>query len=312
MSFTHALQTAKPGQPVITLELSPPRGSDTTAFLNRAEKVKGLVHAINVPDCQRALLRMSSLAAATLLEQKVGVETVLQLTTRDRNVLALQADLLGASAFGLRTVLALTGDPVGAGDHKGCAKQVSDIEALGLLRLLNQLNQGQAANGDMLKHQGTHFLKGAALNPAALKSGGQLRRLRQKLELGVDFFQTQPIYAREPVERTLETVSKAAADVGTTVPTILWGLVPPRHADAARFFNKVIPGIYVPQSLISRLETAKQPALESIAWHGELAYELADIATGFHLMPVLMEAKSCLFVEAVANGAARTEVSLSE
>lgn len=281
--------------PLLTLELSPPKGTDTTLLLKKAASLVGLVDAINVPDCQRALLRMSSLVASAVIERETGLPTVWQLTGRDRNLIALQADLLGAHALGLRAVLALTGDPVAVGDQAPAAKQVSHLEAVGLMKLIHQLNDGADAVGKPFRHQGTGFCVGGALNPAAIASTAQQHRIRQKLEAGVTFFQTQPVYQADTVKTTMETVNRLAAEVGCPIPKVLIGLVPPKSAQMARYLNDTVAGIDIPDTLLHSLETSPDPLTTSMAFCAELAAATRDWADGFHLMPVSAEKHALTF-----------------
>jgi methylenetetrahydrofolate reductase (NADPH) len=291
--------THPPTEPILTLELSPPKGVDTDRLLARASALKGLVDAINVPDCQRALLRQSSLAAAVLIEQKVGIETIWQLTCRDRNLIALQADLLGGYALGLKNVLALTGDPVQIGDQKTVAQQVFHLDAVRLLTLLNKLNAGIDATETPFKDGGTAFVTGSALNPLRLHNQAQKKRLCLKLEAGVGFFQTQPLYHREPLEAGLEALAGCVALVGCESPKVLLGMVPPKSGDSARFLNKTVPGIAIPQGLIDRLDRAIDPADESLHYCAELLGGMAGLVDGVHLMPVVLEKRCVVFVQRV-------------
>jgi len=278
-------------EPIITVELSPPKGTDVSKLLEHAAGLKGKVDAINVPDCQLSMLKMSSLAASKLIQDTTGIETVWQLTCRDRNLIALQADLLGGYALGLRNVLALTGDPVQIGDQKEHAKQVFHLESVRLLDLVQTMNGGKDACGQELKGQGTQFTVGAALNPFKLSNRAQQLRLQQKIERCVDFFQTQPVYHREPVEKMLELLLDSAEQAGCPPPKLLLGIIPPRNAQAARRMNKEIVGVNIPESFIELLERSSQPALDSIRFCTEVVQELKPLVDGFHFMPVGMASK---------------------
>ena len=281
------------GECVITAELSPPRGSDVSTLLSRAEALKPLVDAINIPDCQRAMLKLSSMVASIMIQQQVGVETVWQLTCRDRNLIALQSDLLGGWAMGLCNLLALTGDPVQVGDQAPMANQVFHLEAIRLLDLLQRLNSSLDAQQAPLKAGGTSFCVGSALNLARLHGAAQQQRLRQKLERGVNFFQTQPVYDQDTLLKGLEVVSNAAIAVGVTPPPVLLGLVPPKSAEAARRFNQTVPGIHIPADWIEALEQTQDPKTSmriSFERCGEWMQQAAPLVQGLHLMPVGIEA----------------------
>lgn len=283
--------------PLVTVELSPPKGTDVDRVVQRVLTLKGKVDAINVPDCQRSILKMSSMAMSKIIQDTTGVETVWQLTCRDRNLIALQADLMGAYALGLRNVLALTGDPVQVGDQKEVAKQVFHLDSVRLLDLIQTLNIGVDAAGQMLKNGGTRFNVGGALNPLRISNHAQQMRIRQKLERGLRFFQTQPVYDTEPVERMNELVQTIADEVGVPMPRIMLGIIPPRTADAARFMNRTIAGINIPQSLIDLLEQSATPQLESIRFCAEVVNKLKPYCNSFHFMPVGMESKAAQLLD---------------
>jgi methylenetetrahydrofolate reductase (NADPH) len=255
------------------------------------------VDAINVPDCQLSMLKMSSMASSKLIQDATGIETVWQLTCRDRNLIALQADLMGGYALGLRNVLALTGDPVQIGDQKEHAKQVFHLEAVRLLDLIKSLNQGIDACGQELKNEGTDFTVGAALNPFKLSNRAQQLRLMQKMERCVQFFQTQPVYHREPVERMCELMQESATQVGCPIPKVLIGIIPPKTAQAARRMNQEIQGVNIPESFIERLERSANPTLESIRYCADVVNELKPLADGFHFMPVGLSGKIGLLLD---------------
>lgn len=273
---------------VVTLELSPPKGTDVTTLLSQAKSVAAHVDAINVPDCQLSILKMSSMAAAKLIQDTLGVETVWQLTCRDRNLIALQADLMGGWALGLRNVLALTGDPVQLGDQKDVAQQVFHLDSTRLLDLLEALNHGEDATGKALKHGGTDFTVGGALNPFRIHKRAQQLRLQQKIENGVTFFQTQPVYAREPVVDMLAGVAEAARAVGKPAPRVLVGIIPPKDANAARYMNRSVVGVEIPESLIALLDRADDPSAESLHYCADLIESIKPVCNGFHFMPVGM------------------------
>lgn len=276
------------GDPLLTLELSPPKGTDVNRLLKQAKALHGLVDAINIPDCQLALLKMSSMAACKLIQDETGIETVWQQTCRDRNLLALQADIMGGYALGLRNILALTGDPVQLGDQKDVAKQVFHLDSVRLLDLLRYLNAGLDATGSTLPGRGTQFVVGSAMNPFRVSNRAQQLRLQQKLERGVDFFQTQPVYSKEPISEMLEAVATASAMVGCRKPAVMVGIIPPKSADAARYMNHSVVGLNIPQSFIELLERSETPAEESIRFCSDLVLEIQEINPHFHIMPVGM------------------------
>ena len=285
------------GEPVVTVELSPPQGTDVTRLLAQAMPLKGRVDAINIPDCQLSMLKMNSMAASKLIQDETGIEAVWQLTCRDRNLIALQADMLGAYALGLRNILALTGDPVQIGDQKEYAKQVFHLESVRLLDLIQALNTGKDACGQELKAQGTQFTVGAAINPFKLSNRAQQLRLQQKMERRIDFFQTQPVYNRDTVEKMLEQLQLSAEQVGCVQPRLLLGIIPPRNAAAARQMNRTIVGVNIPEHFIDLLERSSQPAMDSLRFCMDLVHEFKPLADGFHFMPVGMASKIGLLLD---------------
>lgn len=287
----------------ITVEISPPKGTDVTLFLERIKPLASRVDAINVPDCQRSILKMSSMAASKIIQDSLGIETVWQLTGRDRNIIALQADLMGGWALGLRNVLALTGDPVQIGDQAEVAKQVSHLDALRLIELIRTLNQGKDAMGKELKQGGTQFCYGAALNPHKMSRDAQKHRLQYKLGIGIQFLQTQPVYCIDTLLETCEIIQSICDQHRYPLPKLMVGIIPPKSADFARFMNQKIVGITIPESLIDLLERSPDPVQESIQFCADLVQELAPYAGGFHFMPVGMEKHAPAMVDAcIENG----------
>ncbi len=274
MSRLHESLTA--GQFVITTEMEPPKGTDLSHFLSTARFLKGQVHAANVTDNQRAIMRLSSLGGSTVLLRE-GLEPILQVTCRDRNRMALQSDLLAAWALGVRNVLVMTGDPVEAGDHP-LAKPVFDIGSTSLLKLIVQLNSGSDAAGHPLEG-GSDFFCGATVNPGLDPLEPELQRFTEKVEAGARFFQTQAIYDLAAFGRFLE--------VARQLPVyIVAGLIPLRSAKMARFLNEKVPGIRVPAAMIEDLETAPDPTEKGLEIAARLVEGLQDLCHGIHLMVV--------------------------
>ena len=189
--MTSLQERLEAGKFVVTTEMEPPKGTDLTEFLSTAALLKGKVHAVNVTDNQRAIMRLSSVGGASVLARE-GLEPILQLTCRDRNRMALQSDLLAAWVLGIRNVLTMTGDPVDAGDHP-MAKPVFDISSAALLQMIGQLNSGNDAAGHPLEGK-TDFFCGATVNPCVEPLEPELKRFEEKVAAGARFFQTQAIY----------------------------------------------------------------------------------------------------------------------
>jgi 5,10-methylenetetrahydrofolate reductase len=264
------------GQFVITTEMEPPKGTDLSQFLSTAALLKGKVDAINVTDNQRAIMRLSSVGGATLLVRE-GLEPILQLTCRDRNRMALQSDLLTASVLGVRNVLAMTGDPVDAGDHP-MAKAVFDISSAALLELIGQLNLGHDGAGHPLEGK-TDFFCGATVNPCVEPLEPELKRFEEKIAAGARFFQTQAIYDLEAFARFIAIARKLPV-------YIIAGLIPLRSVRRAHFLNEKVPGIRVPTAMIERLDRAADPIECGLAIAAEIVEALRQLCQGIHLMIV--------------------------
>lgn len=266
------------GEFLITAEVAPPKGGDPRSMLRMAQGLKGRVHAVNLTDGSRAVMRMSSLAAAVVL-QNHGVETICQMACRDRNRVGLQADLLGASALGVGTILALTGDPIKAGDYPD-ARAVFDWESVRLLQAIQKLNQGQDWHGKPLPDGPTDLLPGAAVDPQCPSWSGLQRRFERKVAAGAEFFQSQLICDFQRLETFM---SKVAAQAGKP---ILAGIFLLKSAKSARFLNRCVPGVQISDVIIDRLETATDPLQEGMAIAAEQVRLARELCQGVHLMAI--------------------------
>ena len=262
------------------MELSPPRGFDVSGTLDKLRGVAGSVSAVNVADSPRAQGRMSALAMGSLVQSRLGVEAVMHMAIRHRNLLALHSDLLGAHALGLRNVFTVMGDVPLAGDYP-YATAVSDVTASGLIRLMAGFNEGVDANGREIG-QPTSFFIGAALNFNALDLDRELRVLERKVEAGAHFLLTQPVYAPEHVERVWSILG------GFPLPVIM-GVLPLRNARHARFLHNEVPGIDVPEDVMRRIDLAEYRGdaggKEGIALSRELLTALSGRIAGAYFMP---------------------------
>jgi methylenetetrahydrofolate reductase (NADPH) len=272
---------ASAGTFLVTAEVMPPKGSDASHMVAMAEQLQPWVHAVNITDGSRAVLRMSSLAAASLLLQR-GIEPVWQVACRDRNRIALQADLMGAHALGIQNVLALTGDPVKAGDFPE-ARSVFDWEAVRLLEAVKRLNQGQDAADRPLENSGTDLFVGAAVDPQCKSWSGVQRRFQRKLAAGAQFFQSQLI---SDFDRLDQFMTQVAAGCGKP---ILAGIFLLKSAKNAEFINRNVPGVEIPQHLIDRLARAQDPLREGMAIAAEQVAMARQICQGVHMMAVRRE-----------------------
>jgi methionine synthase / methylenetetrahydrofolate reductase(NADPH) len=268
---------------VITAEVEPPRGADCTSAVEGARLFKAYgVDAVNVTDNPMARLRMSSIAVAALIQREVGLDAVVQITTRDRNVLGLQSDLLGAAGLGVKAILCLGGDPLKIGDYPQ-AKQVSEVDVLGLLRIAKGLNAGADLAGNAIGAP-TRFAIACAANPAAADQEIEMSKLRAKIEAGASFAQTQPVYDLDAVERFL------ARPEARMIP-ILVGLIPLLSLKQTLFFANEVPGIVVPPAIQDRMRKAadlgaEHERAEGLSIARELAAGIARMAPGLHVMPM--------------------------
>lgn len=280
--MTHGFRRAIQAQEfLITAEVTPPKGGNPARTLAMAKALAGRVHAVNITDGSRAVLRMSSLATSALLLQQ-GVEPICQVACRDRNVIALQADLMGSHALGIRNLLALTGDPVKAGDHKQ-AKSVFDLESVRLLKVIRQLNCGVDLNDKPLPDGPTDLLAGAAVDPQLKSWSGLQRRFERKLEAGAQFFQSQLITDFERLDKFMQQIA-----VGTDKP-ILAGIFLLKSAKNANFINRCVPGVQIPQELIERLAAASDPLYEGMKIAAEQVRQAKQLCQGVHMMAVKRE-----------------------
>jgi homocysteine S-methyltransferase len=266
------------GRFVITAEVDPPRGLNPRRALRGAARLKlAGADALNVGDSPLARVRMSPIAMAVLFQQQIGIESIVHVTTRDRNALALQADLLGAHVLGLRNMFCLRGDaPSGPGYAR--AVGVWDVTPVGLIRILKGLNEGIDWAGNPMA-QPTSFFVGAAANPTAPSLEAEIKLLRRKVEAGADFITTQAVYDIEVVERFLEKASKFK------VPVLLG--VMPLHSDRhAEFIHNELAGVHIPDEIRARMREAGDNGIaEGRKIAGELIGKLRDGVQGIYLIP---------------------------
>ena len=274
-------RAARAGEFLITAEVMPPKGSDVRHMVSMAKKLRGRVHAVNITDGSRAVMRMSSLAAAAILRQQ-DIEPICQMACRDRNRIALQADLLGAQALGIRNILALTGDPVKAGDQAE-ARSVFDLESVRLLRLIRQLNHGLDACDRPLPDQPTTLFAGAAIDPQSRSWSGLQRRFEKKLEAGAQFFQSQLIDDFERLEKFMAHIA-----VGCDRP-VLAGIFLLKSAKNAQFINRNVPGVEIPEHIIQRLAQAPDPLYEGVCIAAEQVKAARQLCQGVHVMAIRRE-----------------------
>ena len=259
---------------VITAEVAPPKGSDTSGLLKAASFLAPFVDAINVTDNQGANMRMTPLVAAGLLVRE-GIEPIMQLTCRDRNRLALQSDLLGAAALGIHNILALSGDDIGCGDHRQ-GRSVFDLDSVLLLQIIDAMNMGLDMNGAPLSGA-TSFFAGAAAAPEVEPFAVTRPKLSKKGAAGARFFQTQAVFNPERLAFFCENVQPLDVKV-------IAGILVLKSARMAEFINRAIPGLKVPETVVERLKSAVDPAAEGVRIAAETAVHCRTIRSGVHIM----------------------------
>jgi methionine synthase / methylenetetrahydrofolate reductase(NADPH) len=264
---------------VITVELDPPRGLDCARILEGSRRLKEAgADAINLAENPLARPRMGNIALGSLIQREVGLEVIVHVTGRDRNLIGMQSDLMGASLLGLRSILAVTGDPATMGDHAG-ATSVFDLHSFTLIKLLADLNSGVNAIGNAIG-SGTGFTIGAAFNPNTKNTALQVQRLRKKVANGAVFAQCQPIYDPALFFETLELTR----DCG--IP-ILPGIMPLVSERNAEYLHNEVPGISVPDSIRRRMKGLDKEAgvREGLAIAREFIQATFAVAGGFYLIP---------------------------
>jgi methylenetetrahydrofolate reductase (NADPH) len=279
------------GKFVITTEVGPPKGTDITELGEAAELLRGRVDAANVTDQQSSVMRLGSLPVCHMLKDK-GLDPVFQITCRDRNRLALQSDLLSAWVLGVENVLAITGDLPALGDHPQ-AKPVYDLDSVQLLEVIVKLNGGHDMAGNELKGK-TNLFPGAVVNPGANTEAAlelQIIKMEKKIKAGARFFQTQAIYEPELFAKFMKRVE------GFKVP-VLAGIIPLKSAGMARFMNKNVAGVFVPENLIERMADTEDKVKTSIEIAAELIKQLKDMCQGVHIMAIGWEKKVPLVLDA--------------
>ena len=298
-----ALESGKFG---ITAEMAPPKGCDFTEQMEAAELLNGKVHGVNVTDMQSACLKATGLGLCIKLKQ-AGCEPIIQMTGRDRNRMAIMGDALAAAAFGIDTMLALTGDHPVVGDCKD-AKPVYDLDSVGILKMLSAMEEsgrdcgGNPLSGNVVdkesgeitdKSATPKFYKGASVTPVYEPLFLQINKLRQKVEAGAMYIQTQGIFDLDTYKRFLEAVDKAGIKTH-----IMAGIIPLKAAGMAKYMNQNVPGIDVPQHMIDRLAAAAaegkekgikgQPAKVGMEMAAEMIAKIKDekLCDGVHIMAI--------------------------
>ena len=286
------------GRP-ISVELLPPHTPDMSRVIEAARAIKEAgATCVNLPDGPRASARLSNTAAAVILEREVGLETLVHYCCRDRNLLGMQSDLMGAEALGLRNLLVITGDPPYKGNYPDVTA-VFDVDSIGLCNVIDHLNHGLDLGGNAMKAQ-THFCFGAAFNHTAVDLQRELSRFRWKALAGVNFFITQPVFDAEALEAAL-----AALPDGH--PPVLAGLWPLRSLRNAEFLASEVPGVVVPDAVIERMRRADEagnPAAEGVAIAAETVGRISSMVQGFQIAAPFNQVQPALeVIEAIQQSA---------
>jgi len=283
---SHLHKILSSGQFAVTAEIGPPRNADPEVIRKKARILKGYVDAVNITDCQTAIVRVSSIASAILVMAE-GLEPVAQMTCRDRNRIGIQADLLGASALGIKNLLCLTGDHPKFGNHP-MAKPVFDLDSIQLLQLVKELEEGRFANGEEIKGKRPVFFRGAAENPFAEPYDFRAIRLAKKIKAGAQFIQTQIIYNVERFKKFMEDCEKLGL---LDKVYVLAGVTPPKSVGMAKYMKHHVPGLDVPDEIIKRLQSAKDVKEEGINIAVDIIQQVKEIpgVKGVHIMAIEWE-----------------------
>ncbi len=271
-------QRLKAGGFVISVEIDPPRGLNPTKCIGGARLIKEAgSDAINIGDSPMARVRMNALSLAVMIQQQVGIDVIIHFTTRDKNLMAVQAELLGAHALGVRNVIALTGDPGSMGDYPS-AKGVWDVDSIGLIKILRQLNGGYDWLGTSIGKPAA-FTIACAVNPSAEDLDQELERFGRKVDAGAHVAMSQPLYDRETLERFF-------AKTGPLPIPFLLGVMPLQSFRHAEFIHNEVPGIVVPEKLRERMRQAGENGIqEGLAQARELLDATRGMVQGVYLIP---------------------------
>jgi homocysteine S-methyltransferase len=262
------------------VEIDPPKGLNPEKALRGARLLKDAgVDAINVADSPMARVRMSAMTLCYLIQHEVDVETIIHFTTRDRSLMGLQSELLGAHAADIRNILALTGDPPNLGDYPD-SSAVYDVDSIGLIRIINRLNAGEDSSGSSIG-QGANFTIACAIDPTRDDLKQEARRMHEKLEAGADFVMTQPIFDVEVWTRFLRYFGEERLPV-----PVMIGVLPLQSSRHAEFLHNEVPGIVLTDRARDRMRRAgSEGRKEGIRMAQELLRELVPYADGTYLMP---------------------------
>ncbi len=282
------------GEFAVTGELGPPKHTDAEVIRKNAGFLKNAVDAANITDNQTAIVRIASLAGSAILLQE-GLEPVMQMTVRDRNRIAMQSDVLGAAALGVSNILCLSGDHQTLGSHPG-SKGVWDLDSMQLIQMVKTMrDDAKFLNGDEIKVPPKVFI-GAVWSPFSEPLDVRIPRLAKKVAAGADFIQTQGVFNLERFADTMKEVRKTGLHEKTK---LLAGVIPVKSVGAARYMQKNVSGVDVPEEIVQRLKSAEDPAQEGIKLAQELIKGVREIegVAGVHVMAIMWEQKVPEIVE---------------
>ena len=261
----------------VTAEIGPPKGSDSSIILHKGELLKGYADAYNITDNQTAVVRMSSFAGSTLL-LKLDLEPIMQITCRDRNRIALQSDILGASALGIKNLLLLTGDHQSMGNHPQ-SKGVFDIDSIQLIQITrNMRDKGVFQNGEEIRRGKPTIFIGGVANPFATPFEARIIRLEKKIEAGVEFIQTQSVFNLSRFQEWIDAIRSLGLDKKIY---ILAGVTPLKSIKMMQRMRFHVPGVDIPEEIAKRIENAEDPKEEGYNIAVEILEELKKI-NGIH------------------------------
>ncbi len=277
-SLSKLQQILDSGEFAVTAEIGPPKHASVEEVRHHADMMKEYVDATNITDCQTAIVRISSIATGVHVKEK-GIEPIIQMTTRDRNRIAIQADLMGAYSLGLRNVLCLSGDHQKFGNHP-TAKNVYDIDSIQLIQMLKRMrDENLFFSGEEIKGEQPQFFLGAVANPFADPFEFRVDRLEKKIEAGAQFIQTQCIFDMERFEKFMEMVRARGLDQRAH---ILAGLTPLKSWKAASYMQKKVSGMLVPDEIIERLKAAEDQKAEGVKICIEQIKHIKENVKGVH------------------------------
>jgi methylenetetrahydrofolate reductase (NADPH) len=272
---------------VITCEIGPPKGTDPSIIQKKAKMLKGYADAFNITDNQTAVVRMSSLAGCTIL-LKMNMEPIMQITCRDRNRIALQSDVLGAYAIGIKNILCLTGDHQSFGNHPE-TKGVFDLDSIQLIQILkNMRDKGVFQNGEKIISVQPKIFIGATTNPFSSSIYLRINRLQKKINTGVDFIQTQSVYNIEKFKNWIDEIKSNGFDKKVFILAGVTPLKSLKMADRMKFY---VPGVDIPDKIYYRIKNARDPKKEGFTIAVEIIRELKKIKGihGIHITALFWE-----------------------